>query len=48
LLGPTIAESGLFNLVFLQKLFDQHQSGQQDHSASIWTVMMFESFLKRL
>jgi asparagine synthase (glutamine-hydrolysing) len=48
LLGPTIAESGLFNLDFLQKLLVQHQSGRQDHSVPIWALMMFESFLSRL
>jgi asparagine synthase (glutamine-hydrolysing) len=25
---------------------DAHQSGAKDYSASLWTVMMFEAFLR--
>ena len=47
-LGPLLAESGLFNLDFLQRLVDQHQTGQRDNSAALWTLLMFEAFLRRL
>jgi asparagine synthase (glutamine-hydrolysing) len=47
-LGPLLAESGLFNLDFLQRLVDQHQTGQSDNSAALWTLLMFEAFLRRL
>ncbi len=47
-LGPLLADSGLFNLDFLQRLVEQHQTGQRDNSAALWTLLMFEAFLRRL
>ena len=32
----------------LAALLDQHQSGERDHSAALWTLSMFESFLRRI
>ena len=46
-LGTTMADSGLFNMNFLNQLVDQHQSGARDHSAPLWSLLMFESFLRR-
>ena len=48
LLGPTLADTGMFNNAFLQELVDQHQSGRRDHSAPIWTLLMFEAFLRNV
>ncbi|WAJ70704.1 XrtA/PEP-CTERM system amidotransferase [Catenovulum adriaticum] len=38
---------GIFDSHQLNKLNQQHQSGQSDHSASLWTIMMLGLFLKR-
>ena len=46
ILGSTMTESGLFNVSYLQRLVTQHQSGVSDHSASLWTLLMFEAFLR--
>ena len=46
LLGPTLAETGMFNTAFLAEMVEQHESGRRDHSPSIWTVLMFEAFLR--
>jgi len=46
LLGNTMADSNLFETGFLKKIVDQHQSGIRDYSAPIWTLMMFEAFLR--
>lgn len=46
LLGNTLKSTGWFNEAFLQQMVSQHQSGQRDHSAQIWALMMFESFLR--
>ncbi len=43
-----LAETGLFNQDYLTKLFDQHQSGQRDHSAALWACLMFDLSLKNL
>lgn len=48
ILGPTLAATGIFNLKFLQELVDQHQSGRRDNSASIWSLLMFEAFLRNV
>jgi len=48
LLGPVLADCGWFNPGYLRRLVDEHQSGARDYSASIWTVLMFESFLRNV
>ena len=45
-LGPRLAETGWFNRSYLEHLVDSHQSGMSDHSAPLWTLMMFEAFLR--
>lgn len=46
LLGNTLADTGIFNMAFIEQMLDQHQSGRRDYSAPIWTLLMFESFLR--
>jgi len=48
LLGPGLAETGLFNQSYLKHLVDAHQSGLRDYSAPLWTLLMFESFLRNV
>ena len=45
-LGERLADSGLFNPATLRRLVDQHQSGMRDHSAPLWSLLMFEAFLR--
>ncbi len=47
ILGDTMLSSGFFNRDCLTKLLDQHQQGARNHSASIWALLMFESFLRK-
>jgi len=47
ILGSAMADSGLFRRQYLEKLVTQHQSGVRDHSAPLWTLLMFESFLRK-
>jgi asparagine synthase (glutamine-hydrolysing) len=47
LLGPLMADSGIFNRPFLQDMVDQHLSGRRDNGTFIWTLMMFEAFLRK-
>jgi asparagine synthase (glutamine-hydrolysing) len=47
LLGETMLNSGLFNESYLRELVDKHQSGSRDYSAPIWTLLMFNAFLKK-
>jgi len=48
LLSPALAETGIFNQAFLREMLDQHQSGRRDYSAPLWTLMMFESFIRNV
>jgi len=47
LLGPNLAATGIFNQAFLREMVEMHQSGRRDYSAPIWTVLMFEAFLRK-
>lgn len=38
-----LAETGLFNQSYLAELVSQHQSGRRDHSAVLWTLLMFDA-----
>jgi len=47
LLGsPALAETGFFNRAYLERLVVEHQSGLRDHSAPLWSLLMFEAFLR--
>jgi asparagine synthase (glutamine-hydrolysing) len=48
LLGSVLAETGMFNRRYLEHLVNHHQSGARDYSASIWSLLMFEAFLRRV
>jgi asparagine synthase (glutamine-hydrolysing) len=45
-LGPRLAETGMFEPGTLRHLVDAHQSGARDYSAPLWTLLMFEAFLR--
>jgi asparagine synthase (glutamine-hydrolysing) len=47
LLGERLASTGMFNRDFLEHLIDSHQSGRRDYSAPLWSIMMFEAFLRQ-
>jgi len=46
ILGPRIAETGYFNQANLHLLLEKHQSGQRDFSVPLWSLLMFDAFLK--
>lgn len=43
-----LSATGMFDNKYLELLFEQHQSGQRDNSASLWTLLMFNESLKKL
>ena len=45
-LGEALAGTGIFDAACLRHLVDAHQSGARDYSAALWTLMMFEAFLR--
>jgi asparagine synthase (glutamine-hydrolysing) len=48
LLGPRLAATGWFNRDYLEHLVDAHNAGKRDYSAPIWTILMFEAFLRNV
>lgn len=47
LLGSNMAATGFFKQEFLEKMVNQHQAGLRDYSSPIWSLLMFESFLRK-
>ena len=47
-LGETLLDTNMFDPKFLKKLVDEHQSGMGEHSAPLWALLMFESFLRNV
>jgi asparagine synthase (glutamine-hydrolysing) len=47
-LGARLAGTGLFDEQYLRHLVDTHQSGLRDYGTSLWTLLMFDSFLGRI
>ncbi|MFA9460959.1 XrtA/PEP-CTERM system amidotransferase [Thiohalorhabdus methylotrophus] len=48
LLGPILQDTGIFRREALEGLLEQHQSGKWDHSAVLWSLLMFAAFLRQL
>jgi len=46
ILGDRLASTGIFDVAVLHQLVDQHQSGLRDHSAALWSLLMFDAFLR--
>jgi asparagine synthase (glutamine-hydrolysing) len=46
-LGPVLADSGYFNPRFLREMVDEHRSGARDYSVPLWSLLMFEAFLRK-
>ena len=43
--GPVV-EGGWLNPVVVRQLVEQHESGRADHSTPLWTLLMFDAFLR--
>lgn len=46
LLGERMAQSGWFNPDAIRLIVEQHETGRRDHSTPIWTLLMFDAFLR--
>jgi len=45
-LGPGLAATGWFERSYLEHLVDAHQSGARDYAAPLWSLLMFDAFLR--
>jgi len=43
-----LVETGIFEPTCLRRLVDDHQSGVRDYSAPLWTLLMFDAFLRNV
>ena len=48
LLAGPLVDSGWFNLPGLHQLIEQHESGARDHSTPLWTLLMYDAFLRNV
>jgi asparagine synthase (glutamine-hydrolysing) len=46
-LGGALSATGWFDNDYLRHLVDAHQSGARDYSSPLWSLLMFEAFLRR-
>lgn len=46
LLEGGLAATGMFNQTYLSQLVDEHQSGRRDHSAPLWSLLMFQAAVR--
>lgn len=44
--GSTLADCGVFNPDSLRQIGKDHRSGRRNYSAVLWSLLMFEGFLK--
>ena len=45
-LGERLAGTGWFDMAYLRKMVDAHAAGASDCSTPLWTVLMFDAFLR--
>ena len=45
LLGPAMADCGLFDLIALERIIAEHQTEKYEHSSVLWLLLTFEGFL---
>ena len=48
LLGGPLADSGMFNQATIGQMIAQHESGARDHSTPLWTLLMYDAFLRNV
>lgn len=48
LLGGPLADSGWFDLQTIGQMVEQHENGSRDHSTPLWTLLMYDAFLRNV
>jgi asparagine synthase (glutamine-hydrolysing) len=46
--GEHLADTGLFNQAYLCQLASAHRSGASDFSQPLWSLLMFDAFLRKV
>ncbi|MDC8786171.1 XrtA/PEP-CTERM system amidotransferase [Roseateles koreensis] len=48
LLSGPLLESGMFDPDFIHRMVTQHESGARDHSTPLWSLLMYDAFLRNV
>ena len=48
LIGGPLAETGWFDQGAIRLMIEQHESGVRDHNTPLWTLLMFDAFLRNV
>src|SRR4030095_4050627 len=48
LLGERLAATEIFNQEYIATLVEDHCAGRRDHSTPLWTLLMFDAFLRNV
>ena len=48
LTGPVMGDAGLFDIKSIGAMADAHAVGRADHSQALWSLLMFEGFLREV
>ena len=46
LLSGPMLDSGMFDATTMRQIVEQHESGAKNHSTTLWTMLMFDAFLR--
>ena len=44
--APHLRDSGIFDTQYLDRLLHEHSTGKRNHSAPLWSLLMFEGFMR--
>lgn len=44
--SPRLAATGIFDMKEIARMADEHISGMRDHNPALWSLLMFEAFLR--
>ena len=47
LLGGALRETGFFETRAMEEILDAHQSGRREYSGPLWSLLMFDAFLRK-
>jgi asparagine synthase (glutamine-hydrolysing) len=45
--GQRLAATGMFDMAHLGRMVEEHISGLRDYSAMLWSILMFDAFLRK-
>ncbi|HNI07169.1 MAG TPA: asparagine synthase-related protein, partial [Thiobacillaceae bacterium] len=47
LTSQRMADTGLFDMAEIRRMLEEHLSGARDHNPALWSLLMYEAFLRQ-